>query len=61
MWAVGKVEGGFDRTVTDSDHARPQFRRQGQSATLFQRTFDGLMAKRKIEALDEWVWTPLMD
>ena len=39
----------------------PSFAGKGRGAALFQRTFDGLMAKRKIEALDEWVWTPLMD
>jgi nucleotide-binding universal stress UspA family protein len=39
----------------------PSFAGKGRGAALFQRTLDSLMAKKKIDAMDDWVWVPLMD
>jgi hypothetical protein len=39
----------------------PSFAGKGRGVTLFQRTFDSLLAKRRIEALDDWVWIPVPD
>jgi hypothetical protein len=39
----------------------PSFAGKGRGAALFRRTLDSLMAKRKVEAMDDWVWVPLME
>ncbi len=39
----------------------PSFAGKGRGVALFQRTLDGLMAKKKIDAMDDWVWVPLID
>jgi AAA domain len=39
----------------------PSFAGKGRGVTLFQRTFDSLMAKKKINALDDCVWITLTD
>jgi hypothetical protein len=39
----------------------PSFAGKGRAMPMFQRTLDGLMAKKKVDAMDDWVWTTLMD
>ena len=39
----------------------PSFAGKGKGSTLFKRTFDSLMAKKKIQGFEDWVWIPLID
>jgi hypothetical protein len=39
----------------------PSFAGKGRGVTLFQRTLDSLMAKKKINGFEDWVWIPLID
>jgi hypothetical protein len=39
----------------------PSFAGKGKGVTLFKRTLDSLMAKKKIQGFEDWVWIPLID
>jgi hypothetical protein len=39
----------------------PSFAGKGKGVTLFKRTFDSLMAKKRIQGFEDWVWIPLID
>jgi hypothetical protein len=39
----------------------PSFAGKGKGVTLFKRTFDSLMAKKKIQGFEDWVRIPLID
>jgi hypothetical protein len=39
----------------------PSFAGKGRGAALFKRTLDSLMAKKKIQGFEEWVWITLTD
>jgi hypothetical protein len=39
----------------------PSFAGKGKGVTLFKRTLDSLMAKKKIQGFEEWIWITLTD